>query len=316
MNHKEKHMMYAETKIYHDGSHYVAIPKTFVRRKRKVILPEEPATAQSQLSALDDGKPHETKKEAFDRLYEESKQLDRHERRQFIEDNMQSYFSSPDETSGFVTGNISRKRKNLINRKVRFARKANINEFNYFVTITRDDALMDEDTFKRKLKRCLENYHTHHNWTYMGVWERSHTGRLHLHAFMNIPDSTMPGTLEEISSYSTTNHKMQTTLQNTHFAKRFGRNDFKPLPDVPQAKSNAIKYLTKYMEKTDERMIYSHGLPTYLISDVDDKDVLAKLPNDYNPKLVLHDNFTCWDEGEDLGSMSKETKKHMRTTTS
>ena len=84
----------------------------------------------------------------------------------------------------------------------------------------------------------------------MGVWERSKTGRLHFHAFLNAPDGTMPGEMIKVNDFSFDSGKRQNTTQNTFFNQKFGRSDFKPIPKTPQGKSMALRYLTKYMEKT------------------------------------------------------------------
>lgn len=54
----------------------------------------------------------------------------------------------------------------------------------------------------------------------------------------------------------------------------------------------------------------------YYISDIEDNDVLVKTQTDYGENLILHDKFTCWDEGEYIGEMSNETKKKLRTANS
>ena len=75
----------------------------------------------------------------------------------------------------------------------------------------------------------------------------------------------------------------------------------------------AVKYLIKYIEKYNERLIISRGLPTYFISDVMDDDVACKMGM-YDQKLLLFDNFDCWDEGEYMGKVSKETIGRLRKT--
>ena len=61
--------------------------------------------------------------------------------------------------------------------------------------------------------------------------------------------------------------------------------------------------------------MYSRGLPMYLISDINSEDVLCRVGVE-DRKLVLHDKFGCWDEGEYLGVMSEETKQRMRPLSS
>ena len=73
----------------------------------------------------------------------------------------------------------------------------------------------------------------------------------------------------------------------------------------------AVRYLIKYIEKSNEKMVFSRGLPTYFLSDVMEDDVVCKMGM-YDQKLLLFDNFICWDDGEYVGEVSKETIKKMR----
>ena len=52
----------------------------------------------------------------------------------------------------------------------------------------------------------------------------------------------------------------------------------------------AVAYLTKYMEKTGEKIVYSKGLPQYFISDILDEDVVCTIGQE-DGKLLLYDNF-------------------------
>ncbi len=49
---------------------------------------------------------------------------------------MRPYFKDDNETDLFVELNLRRKQKNLKARRIRMTRKANLQEFNYFVTTT------------------------------------------------------------------------------------------------------------------------------------------------------------------------------------
>lgn len=120
----------------------------------------------------------------------------------------------------------------------------------------------------------------------------------------------MPGKLEESKEYSVRLHKVQKTLQNSHFLDRFGKNDFSPIDENKDLASSMI-YLTKYLEKTGEKIVFSRGLPTYFQSDILDEDVLCRCGNG-EKKLVLYDKFSCIDEGEIIGEVSKETIAKMR----
>lgn len=147
-------------------------------------------------------------------------------------------------------------------------------------------------------------------WKYIGVWERSpEKQRLHFHGIFYIPPNAMIGELVEVKDYSTKSHHMQTTFQNTHFQKYFGRNDFKELcrrEDIMQS----VRYLLKYIEKSNERLVYGGKLPTYFVSDILDDDIICLYGVD-DRKAILFDNFTCIDEGCIVGQASEEVIKQM-----
>ena len=204
----------------------------------------------------------------------------------------------------------------LVERRKRFMRKAYMNNFDYFATFTYADAKHTEDGFKKKLKNCLAHYANRSGWKYMGVWERGgEKGRLHFHALLKVPDGTMPGELIEVNDFNMKTHRCKKTIQNTFFNEKFGRSDFEKIIKKPRAYLSAVEYILKYISKTGERIVYSRGLPMYLISDIQGEDVLCRTGIE-DKKLVLYDKFGCWDEGEYLGAMSEETKKRMRSTTS
>lgn len=182
--------------------------------------------------------------------------------------------------------------------------------FNYFVTITYDDELHTEESFRKKLKQTLNNFSSKKGWKYIGVFERSpEKQRLHFHGLFLIPDGTMPGELMEVRDYDTRNHKMQTSYQCAYFATRFGRTDFEPLGQNELGAS--VNYILKYIDKTGEKLIYSRGLPQYFISDIADEDVIC--PYDENEmKFVLNDRFTCYDYGEEIGIVSADVIERLR----
>lgn len=186
-----------------------------------------------------------------------------------------------------------------------------MNEFNYFVTFTYDDAKHDEISFRKGLMQCLGNYHSKKEWIYMGVWERApKTKRLHFHCVMNIPDGTMPGEMIEKRDYSFGSRKMQTVIQNTYFNNRFGRTDFDELDRNIAKVENTATYILKYIEKDEEKIVYSRGIPMYRISDIDEDDVVCPCGLE-DKKLLLFDNFTCIDDGEYLGTVSPEVLKQL-----
>lgn len=189
-------------------------------------------------------------------------------------------------------------------------RKLRLQRWDYFVTFTYSDEQHTEETFRKKLANTLKHLVARKGWKYIGVWERGNdTDRLHFHGIFHIPDGSMIGNLEEVKDYDTRNHHMQTTLQNTHFLKHFGRNDFKPICR-PDDVSNAVKYITKYMEKSGERLVYGGKLPTFFKSDILEDDIACPIGID-DRKALLFDNFTCINDGEIIGKVSKEVIDQM-----
>lgn len=291
-----------KAKIYHDGSHFIAIPQGAYPSgkgcKRRAVKPMQ------QLSLTNESPP-ETPKERFEKAYKESLSLPKKERKKHIKEALESVFTDKAELNAFVAKHTERMKTNSIKRKVRLMRKLRLQRWDYFVTFTYSDELLSEETFRKKLIYTLKHLVARNGWKYVGVWERgSDTDRLHFHGIFQIPKDKMIGKLEEVKDYDTRNHRMQTTLQNTHFLKNFGRNDFKPICR-PDDVSSAVKYITKYMEKSGESLVYGGKLPTFFQSDILEEDIACPFGID-DRKALLFDNFTCINEGEIIGEVSKE----------
>ncbi len=335
--------MYPNAKIYHDGSHYIAIPHTEKQGVKRHKEDEEEfvveGTTDSAVSmcstkdiqdgltlipqpevmpfAEEDTMPQKTvtRKSEFERLYDESKDMSKAERAEYIADKMKGMFKNEQDCPAYVQLQMDNKKRSAQARRLRFIRKAYMHDFNYFATFTYDDAKHTEVSFKRMLSNTLRHLSSRKKWKYMGVWERApKTLRLHFHGLLEVPEFGMIGELCEKRDFDTKSHKMRIIYQNTHFNDMFGRNDFEPISkDSPQDYANAIAYILKYIEKTGEKIVYSRGLPMYLISDIEDKDVVTKCGVDDN-KLLLFDDFNCWTDGEWIGVISKDTKALMRKT--
>lgn len=347
-------MSYGETKVYFDGSHYIAIPHTErptkkrpkpIEEKITVIQEDDEGSANENLTEpsvsleqtdnnfevstsenleektqniqentekLSKNTIKMTKKEYFNELYMKFIDLPKRKRREKIIDEMRNYFPKLEYCENFVDANLERKQRNLICRRVRMCRKANLAGFNYFCTFTYDDKKHTESTFKHKLKACFRNMCFRKNWKYMGVWERApKTNRLHFHGLFNIPPNAMPGQIIEVRDYSTQFNKMQKTFQSSYFNERFGRSDFKEIDEQERRLGNALAYLMKYIEKTGEKIVYSKGLPQYFISDIMDDDIVCTIGQE-DKKLLLFDDFNCWDEGVLMGKVSPEVIEQMR----
>ena len=293
-------MAYGETKVYNDGSHYIAIPHTTRPKQKK-------------------SKKIETKKEIelkelADKVFSDNKDKRRKEKIEILKNEVNEIIKDEKATKEFVKTYMDKKIRNLIERRKRLARKINLGQWNYFCTFTYDDKKHSEESFMKKLKNCFKKLCYRKGWVYIGVWERSpEKKRLHFHGLFYIPDNAMVGELKEVNDYSFSSHTRQVTLQNTYFNERFGRSDFKPIDRrVPQILSNATQYLMKYLEKSGERIVYSKNTPTYFISDIMDEDIACVMNSDKGEKLILFDNFSCWDEGCYMGEVSPEVISQMR----
>lgn len=252
----------------------------------------------------------------FKRLYEECKNMKVKDQKKYLMNCIRDLFPDLRTAELYVERKLMDKYRALVERRKRFMRKAYLNNFDYFVTFTYADDKHTEEDFKKKLANTLKHFANRKGWKYMGVWERGgDRGRLHFHALLKVPEGTMPGELIEVTDFNLKTHRNKKTVQNTFFNKKFGRSDFEKIIKKPRAYLSAVEYILKYISKTGERIVYSRGLPMYVISDINSEDVLCRTGLE-DKKLVLYDKFGCWDEGEYLGAMSEETKKRMRSTTS
>ena len=251
-----------------------------------------------------------TKKELFEELYAKYQSLPRYKRKAAILKEIRPHFKDEDGARLYVDTQMSRKLRNLIARRVRMTRKINLQEFNFFVTFTYNSELHTEESFRSKLKSCLSHFCTRKGWKYVGVWERSpEKKRLHFHGIFHIPDGTMPGMPLEVTDYNFKAHRRVVTHQNSYFNENFGRSDFEPIEDKRML-GGAIAYIVKYLEKTGEKIVYSKGLPQYFLSDIMEEDVVCPFGIE-DKKLLLYDDFLCWDEGVLIGAVSKDVIRQM-----
>ena len=285
-------------KIYHDGGHYVATPYFPTHKK-----PQERTRGERGEIG-----------EAFDNVYAQALRTVKNPRdykarkkiKDFIRDNLAHLFEDETELQKFVEDECRIKWHRMYMRQKRFERKAFLNEWTYFVTLTYDDKKQDEESFRRKLRKCLSNFHTRRGWKFMGVFERGdETERLHFHALLYVPDGEMVGELTEKQDYSTRKHCMQETVENSFFAEVFGRNDFQAISRADLSRDQSpLDYMLKYIEKTGERITYSRDIPTELCREVFNEDVAAEMC-DFVMKYVLFDDVFDHDHADEYEEEEK-----------
>lgn len=209
---------------------------------------------------------------------------------------------------------------NLHNRVKRFRRKADLNQFNYYVTVTFDDEKHDEESFRKSLKKCFNNLHTRRGWLVAGKFEHSPgENRLHFHCFIYIPKGEMVGALYEDISFSFKKHNMQKCILNTFFCEQFGRTDFVDISNYDIYISTIRNYITKYIYKEDgEKMFYSRGIPTFMETDLPLEEYVFCAANEFARTFFLSDNcFFCDRETNrylmyDLDLVHTHNRIHMR----
>ncbi len=267
-------------KVYNDGGHYIAT--RVIRSQLKV---KGHSHEKSDIDYL------------FDNLYRNARVSGLKDRkmREYIKTGIVDLFPDCSDTDDYIEKKTERAKKNFWKRVKRFRRKAYLNKWNYFVTLTYDDKKHTAETFRKKIRRCLSNLHTRRGWRYMGVFEEApETGRLHFHGIMYIPDGEMIGKVEKKSDYSTAQNKMQTRHENNFFVENFGRNDFEELNEMEMKSGQAIKYLLKYVGKTGERIVYSRGIKSEVIAEFPDSEIVTEM-NDYGTKYILFDDSLDWE---------------------
>ncbi len=321
-------MPYSKVKGYSDGSHRIGIPyepNPYVRKRRKqpeevitvtepaedvsATVPDEntvgnePAQTEREYISTVPKQRQMTRKELFEELHQKSADMKKRERKAYVQREMLPYFKDGTSCRAFVEKNFERKHRNMVCRKIRLWRKINQQTFNYFVTFTFDDRKHTEESFQKSLSTCLQHFSSRKGWLYIGAWERApETGRLHFHGIFYVPEGAMSGKLEEVRDYDTRKKRMQTIRQNTFFAERFGRNEFRPIShssELPQM----VQYLMKYIEKSGGKLVYSRGLYQYFETDIMDEDIICPYGEE-GRKFILFDDFGCWIEGEYIGQSS------------
>lgn len=268
-------------KIYSDGGHYIAQP--VLKNNKKV------KRSSHKRDDVDI---------AFDSLYRSAKSvgLKDFNLRKTLNAQLTALFPYHPDMGEYVVKKIDNAKRNFWKREKRFRRKAYLNKWNFFVTFTYDDKKQNEETFRKKLRRCLSNLHTRRGWRYMGVFERApDTGRLHFHGVFYVPEGEMLGVLTQKTDYSAKMKRLQLRDENSFFEKKFGRNDFEALSDAAIKRGQALKYILKYLDKTGERIVYSRGISTEICKEVSANDIVTELKGDFCRKYILFDDVISWD---------------------
>ena len=271
-------------KVYHDGGHHVGTRVLSSKRKGK-----KKTRSMDDIDELVDSLFSSAMKKGL------GTKRKRNELINYMKAGIEKLYPDFNATTEYIQGKLDKKFHNLYVRKKRFKRKAYLNRWNYFVTFTYDDKKQTEESFRKKLRKCLSNLHTRRRWRYMGVFENApETERLHFHALMYIPDGKMIGSIYEKKDYNKKSGKITITRINTFFENGFGRNDFRPVNEKEITHGNTINYLLKYISKSGEKIVYSRGIPSKVCVKVKDGDIAGEM-FDYVEKVVLFDGVISWE---------------------
>lgn len=281
-------------RIYSDGSHYIARAATHAKA---------PKRTKRDKTEIDD---------IFVFLYADGLKCDMTDKelREFILTNLEDCFPTFPDLEKYVNENVDRMNRNAWQREKRFRRKAYLNRWNYFVTFTYNGKKHTEETFRKKLRKCLSNLHTRRGWNFMGVWERGEeTDRLHFHCILYVPAGEMVGKITQKKEYSKRLGKVKETFSNDFFERKFGRNDFEELNIMEMKNGSAVAYILKYLRKTGERIVYSRGIPTEISKVLPDHVFAAEIEDDYVTKYVIFDNVIKWER--DIKPLTQRRRKRL-----
>ena len=135
-------MPYRNAKIYSDGSHYIAIPQAnnSNKKKKSPVKGVCEGKVTKALNVKTENKKSTTEaltpKERFERLYKENNGKKKAEKIKTITQEMKKEFKDEEYAKEFVERNMQRMERNKILRKMRLARKLNLNKWNWFCTVT------------------------------------------------------------------------------------------------------------------------------------------------------------------------------------
>ena len=274
---------FAEThlyKIYHDGSHPVAT--RVVRRKGKLPPKRMPQTAMDI---------------AFESMYFEAKRrgLKEEEMADYIQAGLEKLYPADPALRKYILEKIDKQQRNMWKRLKRMKRKITMNRWTYFVTFTCDPKKHTEESFRKKLRKCLSNLHTRRGWKYLGVFEYGGwNGAIHFHALIYVPEGEMVGEILMKREHSKKRGKRYTRYGNTYFDEYFGMSDFQEVNPILLKRGGTSRYLGKYITKSGEKAVYSRGLPGEIYKELSDNDIVGMYFK-YVLKYVLWDDVLDWE---------------------
>ena len=225
---------------------------------------------------------------------------------EYIQAGLEKLYPAFSALKKYILEKIDKKQRNLWKRIKRFKRKVNMNRWTYFVTFTCDPKKHTQESFIKKLRKCLSNLHTRRGWKYMGVFEYGElNGSIHFHALIYVPEGEMIGELVKKREYSTKRGERRTRYGNTFFDEYFGISDFREINPILLKRGGTSRYLVKYIIKSGEKAFYSRGIPEEIYKELSDNDIVGTY-FDFVMKYVLWDDVLDWER--DI----KEYKKMQR----
>lgn len=305
-------------KVWTDLSHYIAIlpkknPNAFPKGDDPIYyeLNDGSYVLACDHDTESDVIRKTTKAEEFNRLYNETIGLSFQCRFQLIVNFFIRFFGNDEAArvlaKHYVSWKFDAKKRAQRARSLRFKRKAALNHFSFFCTFTYDDSKCSSYAeFDRQLRVFFMNRANRYGWRVMFVPEFGKaTGRFHIHALISVPDgSSIPGEFSRVRSYNKKKHRMITSISNSYFSMRWGRNDWQSISEMTaDERRSTIGYVIKYLTKTDGRAFYSRGIATFLYADVNDDDIVSFIFRGEH-SVVLFDDWRPHLLGKDLGPVA------------
>ena len=125
---------------------------------------------------------------------------------------------------------------------------------------------------------------------------------------MFIPEGEMVSSIYEREDWSERKHKMIVTHENKFFFDTYGKNDFSAVTKEELKSGMTLNYILKYITKTNEKIVYSRGIPSEFVDDIKDDDVAVQLI-DFVVKYILFDDVYDDDNVRVKKSVSIDLKK-------